>query len=181
MKLEVCNSVSEASLEIPNKIKAADKLKNKSLVNRTEYKNINYKFLELLMYNLIKTGEKYKLPCFLGYMQVVKYRTKSKKSIDRYQTQLVYGEYNKDKPYDQKRHVYHDKSITNGYNVKIHWYKDDIAIFKNSHYWSFQISRPWYRTTKNNKHVKPITLWEFFKNDGYRMYKTMGFKYELET
>ena len=53
-------------------------------------------------------------------------------------------------------------------------------MFKNRHCWSFQIARQWYRPMKNDSVVRPVTLWNYFKDQGHKLYKTMGFKYEVE-
>ncbi len=115
----------------------------------TEFNRICRTVLEVLSEQLITTGKRYKLPCRLGDIQLVKFKPK-KRAIDFYNTRK-YG-----------KTIYHKHMATNGYAVRLHWYKLGEANFRHKNIWALRL------TTANKK--GPDSVSNFIKKNGVKHY-----------
>jgi hypothetical protein len=134
-----------------------------------EYKEILKAFYKKLAYYLITTGDEINLPSRIGSLQAVKYK-KKRKSIDFHATKKYFGEYNKNKPQGQKKKVYHENRLTQGYQTRIHWSKLHKANFKNKKMYKFNLTRPNVRPNSYNKNNPEVSLVPFFREKGWIIY-----------
>jgi hypothetical protein len=144
--------------------------KHSKYVNEKTYKKILKSFYTKLAYYLITSGQEIVLPSRLGSLQAMKYKPKSKK-VDFKNTEKYYGEYNKDKSNKDKKIIYHNNRITNGYLPRIHWSKIILANFKNKKKWGLTLTRPNVRPNSYNKNNPKVSLIPFFQKKGYQFYE----------
>ena len=171
MKKNAVNSITESAKEYPF-LKSNVSSSNEPFITKETYKKILLLILEKLAYRLITTGDKIRLPVRLGYFQVVKYKRKRLKhsSID-YAASKKFG-----------KEIRHNNKTTDGYWVRVHWYKfphqEDIAtkikigaMFSFQRNYAFKFSRPNQRPNSYNKWNPKVSLYPFFKEKGWLMYK----------
>lgn len=137
-------------------------------VDEKMYKKIINSFFKKLIERLISKGVRIKMPSRLGAFQCMQQKNKKKK-VDYYNTNKIYGEHNKKNPGDKKI-IYHNNIITNGFIPIFHWHKYNDANFKNKRKWHLKLSRNNVRPNKYNKNNPTYSLIPFFQNEGYKFY-----------
>lgn len=153
--------------------------KHSNYLDEKKYKKVLKLFFEKLAYYLILTGKEITLFSRIGSLQAVKYKSKNK-HIDHYNTKKYYAEYNKDKPLEERKYIYHNNRLTNGWNCRIHWYKQDKANFKHKRLYAFDLSRPNKRPNSYNKNNPKISLVPYFREKGWLLYTELNQKILLE-
>ena len=148
------------------KLKASPK--HAEYISEKQYKQILKLFFSSLLERTIGEGKKVVLPSRIGAFQAMRQKYVTKK-VDYYKTKIAYGEYNKKNP-NNKKVIYHDNRITNGYFPVYHWFKYNEANFKNKRKWRFQLARTNIRPNSYNKTNPKYSLIPFFQRKGYRFY-----------
>lgn len=148
--------------------------KHKLHVSAKQYREILTLFFEKLAYYLITSGERILLPARLGAIQMLRYKSK-RKSIDFKKTKEYYGEENKKLKRGEKKVVFHNNRITEGFKTRMFWFKLNIATFKHQRSWSLNLSRPNIRKNTYNKNHAAVTVVDFFKEKGWYFYKESYF------
>lgn len=144
--------------------------KHVNYLSYKEYRQVLTLLHAKMAYYLITTGDSMPLPSRMGILQCVKYKDDRSKKVDFHKTRKLYGEWNKNNP-DNKKAVYHRNIITEGFFPKLHWAKRNIATFKHTKLWSFKFTRPNIRRNSYNKNHPEVSLIEFFKEKGFRIYQ----------
>lgn len=171
MSAKTVNSITQSVKEYPF-LKSDNSSNEEPYITKELYKKILLTILEKLAYRLITTGDKIRLPVRLGYFQAVKYKRRflKHKAID-YAASNKYGKL-----------IRHYNKATDGYWVRIHWYKyphkEDIttrvkigALFNFQKNYAFKLSRPNQRPNSYNKWNPKVSLFPFFKEKGWLIYK----------
>lgn len=159
------------------------KPKHPNHVDKVMYRKIVKGFLEKIMKAIIVTGDKIRLPKLMGALQAVRYKTDHRpvKPIDYHNTKKLYGDHNAKAPKDAKKTVRHYNRSTDGYWVRIHWYKRweykkasrQVIYgtkFTNSRNIIFKPSRPNLRPNSYNKTNPEVSLYPYFKNHMWNKY-----------
>lgn len=120
------------------------------------YRKVIGLFLAKLGYYLITTGFKIKLPSGFGSLQIVKFKHKFQ-HLDFHKTKL------------NNIKTYHTNDSTNGYWVRLHWYRRESKI-KGKRNLLFTISRPLLRPNSYNKNNPKVSLVPYFKENGDDIY-----------
>lgn len=139
-------------------------------VSEKKYRSISKDFFEELAYLLITTGDIIVFPTTLGAVQAVKYKTKvpGREPMRRI-------DFEASKKYNKT--IYYSNLNTNNHWCRIHWYrvpkknKRYGARFKNSYSYRFSLTRPNLRPNTYNKWQPRTTLYEFFKDKGWELYR----------
>lgn len=138
-------------------------------LTKKTYKAILLLLMEKLAYDIIVTGDAIRMPVRLGTFQAVKFKTPKFFPID-YATSDKLGKL-----------IRHKNRQTQGYWTRIHWYKAPVkesimksrggALFKYMRSYSFSFSRPNLRPNSYNKWNPKASLYPFFKDKGWLLYK----------
>jgi hypothetical protein len=170
MEAKKVSSIMEASKEY----EYYDKPKHsKHIDNDVLYRKIMTRFMQELAYNLIITGKRVKLPHSLGSLQIVRYKVSddlNKRPIDRKNTKLL------SQKLGHTKVVRHSNLSTDGYWVRLHWFKKPLeenkygARFKYSRNYQLRLTRPNLRPNPYNKKNPKISLYPYFKKEGYKFY-----------
>jgi len=110
-------------------------LDNKFSLNFKEFIAISTLFFDKLFNELLE-GKNFKLPSNVGILELKKY--KSNNSIDWYNTNIKYGEYNKLSK--DKKFIYHKNIHTDGYKPILKWNKKKSKI-KNKSFFKIEFVR----------------------------------------
>ena len=163
MELKSVNCIEESwrtySYKQPN---------DRRYLSKKLFKAILQSFFKKLIKQLILTGDKYCLPSTFGCLQIIKYKTRGN-VIDFKTTRDVFGK----KP---KKSVKHSNKATGGYWTRLHWYKRPHqnykygAVFKHSQNYELKLTRPNLRPNSYNKNNPEVSLYPFFKEEGYKIY-----------
>lgn len=156
-------------VESYNEYEYKDSLKSKYYVDKKDYKKIIFTFFKVLIEFAISTGLLVKFPSRLGALQMMQIKCKNPK-IDFKKTEKYFGDHNKENP-NNRKFVYYNNIITNGYIPIVHWYKKDYAFFKKKNTWALTLSRTNIRPNSYNKNNPTFSLYPFFQKKGYRFYK----------
>lgn len=106
---------------------------------------------EVVMDKLIK-GDAVKLLNKLGVIRIVKYKPRRR---------LVNFPLTK----EEGKIIHHDNLETNGFNIILHWYRDDDAQFRNKRIWSLKLTRDRMRRS-------PGSIREYAKKHGVTHFLT---------
>jgi hypothetical protein len=131
------------------------------------YKAILKRAMELIVQELIVTGNEINLPSRVGSLQIIKFKPKRRKKVmDFGTTNKIYGELNKTLPKGKKKIVYHKNRATDGYALKTFWSKKDRANFLNKRRWAFKFTRPNIRPNTYNTWNPEVSLVPYTKKHG---------------
>lgn len=161
MEITKCDVVSKSRKDYIH----LDNPRSKYNVDKKLYNEICKKFFKELAYVFITTGDEIELPSGIGTIQVCKKKDK----LNAYG-----GNVDVLKSKKLKKKVYHDNSLTNGYWFSVRWFKSKKGYgkrFKNSKYYKFNLTRPNIRKNTWNKNHPKVHLVDFFKEQGFEIYK----------
>jgi hypothetical protein len=136
---------------------------------RSKFAAVNKDFLELFMETVILTGEEFKLPCFMGSLQLVKRRVRNKtnRTVDWVTTKKLYGNHIPKNTLTRKQIVYFEDTLLKGFNVKLYWSKSKFqSSFKTKRLYSLTMSRSWFRDSSNKNLKKRFTVVQCLKSEG---------------
>lgn len=160
---------------IPKKVNSAiksyesykykDNPKHPKYLDKKEYKKLIRRTFELIMKEMILTGDKVVFPTTLGAMQVVKFKRKpGKLSIDFNATKKA------------GKLVRHRNYSTDGWWPRVHWYKKRTpdnkygTRFKHARNYFFKVLRANLRPNSYNKTNPEVSLYPHFRKVGHEMY-----------
>ena len=179
MKCVQINSVIESRKSFPY---YSDRDHPNYIKNEEDYTRIMKIFFDELVYKLITTGKKVKLPMKLGAFQVIKYK-RQELLRDRVSIQVAKR---KGKVLDKKQYFMNYE--TEGYWTRLHWYKTPSmdaltgkcigCTVKNCNSYQFTLTRPNLRPNSYNPRNPRVSLYRFFKDKGWLIYKEKRKLYE---
>lgn len=172
MKDKRASSIGLSAKTLPHQ----DRPKHSGYISQEDYKAIMKLYFKRVMYHMIKTGDKFIIPQFLGSLQIIRYnfdKWNKQKDADGNQynrTMVDFHNTMKLRKEGINKTVKLKCKSTGGYWWKAHWYKSVYARFKTQSLYKFEFVRPNIRSNSYNKNNPELSIVPFFRDKGWEIY-----------